>query len=165
MRNTQCAECGGGATVSRKNYRFDQMGIPVELQKIEVIDCPNCGESPIIPNMNELMDALAMAVVCHPCTLRGAEVRFLRKYVNKSAREFAQYLHIEHTSLSKIENSQRKLSATLDKLVRLTIFGMQPKLRDELNELMELMPNIKDRCSDENAEIQIDPATGVYQYA
>jgi len=115
--------------------------------------------------MDELMDSLALAVLCHPCTLTGSDVRFLRKYINKSAREFAQYLHIDHTSLSKIENSQRKLGAPLDKLVRLTIFGMQPRLRDELNELMELMPKIKDSCPDSNTEIQIDPATGEYQYA
>jgi YgiT-type zinc finger domain-containing protein len=165
MRNAKCLECGGNATVSRKNYRFDQMGSPVELQRIEVIECPNCGEEPIIPHMNELMDSLALALLCNPCTLNGAEVRFLRKYVNKSAREFARYLHVDHTSLSKIENGQRKLRSTLDKLVRLTVFGMQPKLRDELHKLMELMPEIKDRCQDDNEEIQIDPATGNYQYA
>lgn len=146
MRDTKCAECGGNATVSRKNYRFDQMGIPVELQRIDVIECPNCGETPIIPNMNELMDLLALAILCNPCTLKGGEVRFLRKYVNKSARELARFLHVDHTSLSKIENGQRKLRSTLDKLVRLTVFAMQPKLRDELNKLVELMPEIKDRC-------------------
>jgi DNA-binding transcriptional regulator YiaG len=165
MKNTQCAECGGNASVSRKNYRFEQMGIPVELQRIEVIECPNCGVTPIIPHMNELMDLLALAVLCNPCTLKGSEVRFLRKYVNKSSREFSRYLHIDHTSLSKIENGQRKLRSTLDRLVRLTVFGMQPKLRSELNQMMDLMPDIKDRCQDDNEEIQVDPATGIYQYA
>lgn len=165
MKIIKCENCGGKATVSRKNYRFDQLGIPVELQKIEVIECAECGSEPIIPHMNELMDTLAMAVLCSPCKLTGGEVRFLRKYVNKTAREFAQFLHIEHTHLSKIENEQRKIGAPLDKLVRYTIMGLQPKLIEDIKELMELMPNIKDKCPNLRPEIQVDPATGVYQYA
>ena len=105
------------------------MGIPVELMHIEVIDVPTAENLQSFRTWMELMDSLALAVLCHPSTMRGEEVRFLRKYVNKSAREFAQYLHIEHTGLSKIENSQRKLTATMDKLIRLTVFGMQPKLK------------------------------------
>ena len=165
MRDTMCPECGAGATISRKNYRFEQMGIPVDLQQIEVIECPTCGEIPVIPHMNELMDVIALGVLCNPCKLRGTEVRFLRKYINKSAREFAHYLHINHTSLSKYENGQRQLGASLDKLVRLTIFGMQPKLRADLTEMMELMPNIKDKCQQKKIEMQVDPARGTYQYA
>ena len=165
MRKTTCIECGGNATVSRRNYQFDQMGIPVELRNIEVISCPNCGETPVIPNMNDLMDGLAFAVLCNPCTLTGAEVAFLRKYVNKSAREFARYLKINHTSLSKIENQQRKLRSGLDMQVRLTVFAMDEKLRQRLNELVEMIPDIKDRCANDNEQILIDPATGNYEYA
>lgn len=165
MKTTKCAECGGEATVSRKNHQFDQMGFPVELCNIEVIECPNCGPDPIIPHMDRLMDTLAAGVVCNPCKLTGAEVRFLRKYVNKSAREFAQFLHIEHTHLSKIENNRRKMGGPLDKQIRLTVMALQPKLVEDIHFLMELMPNIKDKCAEPKTEIQVDPATGNYQYA
>lgn len=165
MKTMKCENCGGKATVSRKNYRFDQLGIPVELQRIEVIECRECGSEPVIPHMNELMDTLALAVLSSPCKLTGEEVRFLRKYVNKSAREFAQFLHIEHTHLSKIENDQRKIGATLDKLVRFTVIGLQPELTGDIKKLMILMPHIKDSCPNPKPEIQVDPATGIYQYA
>jgi transcriptional regulator with XRE-family HTH domain len=165
MKTTQCAGCGGETTVSRKNYRIDQMGFPVELQRIQVIECPKCGPEPIIPHMDELMDTLALAVLCRPCMLTGAMVRFLRKYANKSAREFSELLHVDHTHLSKIENDHLDPGAPLDKLVRLTVIGLQPKLAKDIKQLMDLMPSIKDSCLGEEEEIQIDPATGVYQYA
>lgn len=141
------------------------MGFPVELQRIQVIECPKCGPEAIIPHMDELMNTVAMAVLSRPCMLTGPMVRFLRKYVNKSAREFAEFLHVDHTHLSKIENDHLDPGAPLDKLVRLTVMGLQPKLAEDIKEFMELMPNIKDSCLDEEAEIQIDPATGIYQYA
>ncbi len=166
MKKTTCAECGSDATVTEKNYRTLQFGIPVELQGIEVIECSGCGESPVIPHLNELMEGLALVVLCKPCTLTGADVRFLRKFVNKSARDFSRYLNYEHTTLSKVENDKRAVDPSLDKLVRLTVAGLEPKMRGELDKMMELMPNIRARCEgDIVEEILGNPATGIYEYA
>jgi len=49
--------------------------------------------------------------------------------------------------------------------VRLTVFAMDEKLRQRLNELVEMIPDIKDRCANDNEQILIDPATGNYEYA
>jgi DNA-binding transcriptional regulator YiaG len=166
MKTELCGNCGKTAHVVRKNYQFEEMGVPVELQRIKVIECPHCGNiDPIIPNMDGLMHVLALAVLCNPSKLCGQEVRFLRKYVNKSELNFARYLHIDHTHLSKIENNRLEIGTGTDKLVRLMVINMDPKLADGIKRLMELMPNIADSCSEEKQEIQIDPSTLQYQYA
>jgi transcriptional regulator with XRE-family HTH domain len=165
MKTASCSNCGGLAEVLTQNHEFTEMGIPVVLQKIKVIRCSDCGnEDPIIPNMDGLMHILAVAVVCCPSKLSGAEVRFLRKYAGKSAREFARFLHVDHTHLSKVENGKTEIGTRLDKLVRLLVVNMSPTLRDEIKKLLDMMPDIDDSC-DEEKGIEIDPATQSYQYA
>jgi DNA-binding transcriptional regulator YiaG len=166
MKTEPCSNCGEMAKVVCKNYEFKEMGVPVMLHKIGVIECGHCGNiDPIIPNMDGLMHVLALGLLCKPEKLCGGEVRFLRKYVNKSAVEFSRFLHMSHTHLSKIENDRYEISPQADKLVRLMIIGMDPKLNDGIKELMAIMPNITDDCCDEKKQIQIDISKGVYQYA
>jgi DNA-binding transcriptional regulator YiaG len=166
MRTELCGNCGQTAQMVRKNYEFTEMGIPVELQQINVISCSYCGNvDPVIPNINGLMHVLALGIVCSPCKLRGEEVRFLRKYVNKSAREFSRYLHIDHTHLSKLENDRYEIGKELDKLVRLIVVNMSSELKEGIKKLMEIMPDITDDCSDNRPHIQIDPANLTHQYA
>lgn len=166
MKTEVCNSCGKDAKVLRKSYRFDEMGLPVELQNIEVIECSHCGNAePIIPNVDGLMKVVAIAVLCNPCKLNGPEIKYLRKYVNKSARDFSRYLTVTHNHLSKLENGRYEITPRLDKLVRLIVRNLDPALAAETQKLMEIIPEIEDCCSDENQEIQIDPATGAYQYA
>jgi DNA-binding transcriptional regulator YiaG len=135
------------------------MGVPAELRGIEVIECPHCGNAdPVITNLDGVMQAAAMGILCSGCTLSGEEVRFLRKYVNKSAREFARILHLDHTHLSKIENGHEKIGPQTDKLVRLLVMNMGPGLATKVNKLIELMPEIDDSCSGAHG-VQIDAGT------
>lgn len=166
MKTEICNTCGGVATVTRKNYLSRDMGIPVKFQNIELIECSKCGSvEPIIPNMDGLMLTLATAIVCSPQKLDGEEVRFLRKYVGKSATEFARFLHIDPTHLSKIENEKTEIGSSLDKLVRLVAANMNRQIMEKsMERLMKMMPDIKD-STDEDVEIQIDPETMNCQYA
>lgn len=166
MKTENCSNCGEMATARRMSYRFDEMGVPVLLQNIEVIECPHCGNTdPIIPNMSGLMKVLASAIICNPCKLNGQEIRYLRKYVNKSAREFARYLNLDHTHLSKLENDRYEINPRLDRLVRLIVGAMAPELAAESSKLVEIMPNIEDCVPDVKQRIEIDPANLTYQYA
>jgi len=166
MKTELCCNCGNTANVVRKNHHFDEMGLPVELQNIEVIECAHCGTvDPIIPNMDGLMKVLAIALVSNRCKLTGEEIRYLRKYVGKSAREFSRYLNVNHTHLSKLENDRYEVTPRLDKLVRLIVCSMDPEIAAGAKNLVELMPDIKDCCPEHKQEIQIDPVTQTYQYA
>ncbi len=166
MKKEPCTVCGSDASVTRKSYRFDEMGVPVELQNIEVIECAHCGNvDPIIPNMDGLMKVLALAILCNPCKLNGQEIRYLRKYVNKSAREFSRYLNLTVSHLSKLENDRYEITPRLDKLVRLIVGNLDPDLAEGTKELMKIISTIADCPTDEKQEIQIDPAAQTYCYA
>lgn len=166
MKTEICSNCGEAAATRRMSYRFDDMGVPILLQNIEVIECPHCGTTdPIIPNMDGLMKVLASAILRNPCKLNGREIRYLRKYVNKSAREFARYLNVDHTHLSKLENDRYEINPRLDRLVRLIVGAMDSELAAESSQLVEMMPNIEDCCPDAKQRIEIDPTNLTYQYA
>jgi transcriptional regulator with XRE-family HTH domain len=88
------------------------------------------------------MTLVACHVIHRPALLDGREVRFLRKYNGKSAREFADLLHIDHTHLSKIENNRVEIGASLDKLVRLLAVNLDRNLNDALEPFLKQLPNI-----------------------
>ena len=163
-----CNECGGVTTVTRGDYRFDEMGLPLILSNIEIIKCDGCGTSePVITHMNELMHTVALAVICQPCKLRGEEVKFLRRYLGKSAKEFAALLHLDKSHMSKLENNKLKggTGKQTDKLIRLLVLNLSPELKDKISELIEMMPGINDDPCTDPSDIRIDPATMRYQYA
>jgi len=166
MKKEECSNCGHSATVTRGDYRFDDMGLPLVLGNIEIIRCGKCGTTePVIPHMNELMDTLALAVICQPCKLRADEVRFLRTYVGKSSKDFAAMLHLDKTSMSKMENGERRVGKQTDKLIRLLVLNLTPELKDKVNEFIEMMTDIDDDPCDDPSDIRIDPDTMRYQYA
>lgn len=166
LKTEPCSNCGHPATVTRGEHRFDDMGLPVILGNIEIIKCSECGTTePVIPHMNELMDTLALAVVCQPCKLGGDEVRFLRTYVGKSSKEFAALLHLDKTTLSKMENDGRDIGKQTDKLIRLLAMSLSPELRDNVDQFLSMMSDIDDDPCNEPSDIRIDPETMRYQYA
>jgi DNA-binding transcriptional regulator YiaG len=166
MKKEECSNCGHAATVTRGNYRFDEMGLPVVLGNVQIIKCSACGTSePVIPHMNELMHTLALAVILQPCKLGAKEVRFLRTYVGKSSKDFAALLHYDKSSMSKMENGERPVGNRADKLIRLLVLNLSPELKGKINQLIEMMPDIDDEPCDDPSDINIDPATMRYVYA
>jgi len=89
MMGIRCSHCGAHVRVVHCTYELKQVGLKnVVLQGIEIVKCPKCkNEDPIIPNMNGLMRALALAVIEKPYRLTGEEVRFLRKYLRLTVRQ------------------------------------------------------------------------------
>ena len=165
MKKEQCSTCEHLAIVTRGNYEFGEMGLPVVLQRIQIVKCSHCGTTePIIPNLNDLMHTVALAVICKPCTLDGEEIKFLRRYVGKTATEFSTLLHLDNTSLSKMENEERKAGPRTDKLIRFLTVSLSPELIDKMDRLVKQLPTMRD-CEKKNAEIQIDPQTMQCQYA
>jgi YgiT-type zinc finger domain-containing protein len=166
MKTQACGNCEAVAAIVRRDYPFAEMGIPVVLENIEVIECSHCGSvEPIIPNIDGLMVALAAALICNPRKLDGDEVKFLRKYIGKSSMEFARFLHVNHTHLSKIENNKLEIGPRLDKLVRLLVANMSLELATHVQDLIKMMPDIDDSSAEGIQSLQIDPATMDFHYA
>lgn len=126
MRKETCSVCGAEASVSKGKFRFDQIGLPVILNKIDLVKC-ECGNiEPIIGNISDLMDVVARATVLKQTPLTGHEIRFLRKYVGKSSKDFSIGIGIDPATLSRWENSQTPIGTTGERLVRVLTMSLSP---------------------------------------
>jgi len=164
MKHT-CSNCGSEAHVERGNYVFKESGLKrVVLQGIELIRCPKCGnEDPIIPRMNDLMRALALATVSKPYRLTGEELRFLRKYLGITAEQFAGLLHVDKTTISKWETNDDPVGEQSDRLIRATVVILGEGLQASQKQTVEKFPAIKSKPR--HLGIQMDAKTLAYHYA
>ena len=120
----QCDTCKRQLKKKRvKEYQYKESGLPnVLLADIDVLECPSCGtQSPLIPAVARLHEALAEAIALKPEPLHGRELRFLRKQLKLSAREFARLIGVDHSTLSRWENAE-SFGKQSDSLVRLFYF-------------------------------------------
>lgn len=150
----ECSNCGSNAKVIRcRKYQFRESGLDnVVLKGITVIKCPKCKNvDPVIPRINDLMRSLAIAVVAKPYRLKGAEVRFLRKYLHMNGEEFARLIHVDRTHLSKWENDEDRVGDQSDRLIRAIALGLGEGLKEKIEQTMRSFPRIA-----ETRDVQID---------
>ncbi len=165
-----CRECGGKAHVVRKDYRFIESGLNnVFLKDIEVVVCSGCkGESPRIPNHDDLIRTIAVALVDKPYELAGYEVRFLRKYLGEGSISFAKMLGIDRSHLSRVENGAMAISRQTDRLVRALALVHDPTLIQKLRRLGrhdEVLRRLSEIGADVNPiEMQLDHDEDGYRY-
>jgi putative zinc finger/helix-turn-helix YgiT family protein len=118
--NDPCVMCGApmgdpvGETVA-----YD-CGLPnVAVAGAVVSRCPSCGEQEVqIPNVAGLHEALALALVSRPGPLSVEEIRFLRKYLGWSGRDFARHFEVADATVSRWENGKRNMPAQSQTLLR-----------------------------------------------
>jgi putative zinc finger/helix-turn-helix YgiT family protein len=110
-------------------YRYSECGLDnVYLKNVQVRVCSHCKEkSPRIARITQLHATIARAVAMQPCPLRGQDVRFLRKQLGYSQKEWAAFLRTDVSTLSRWENGQQAIGVQSDSLMRLLYF----RIRDE----------------------------------
>ena len=114
----KCIECGHAMTTKRENVPFAALPGAV-LVGVEVSRCPKCGASETaIPAMENLLGALANAVIRKRARLTGDEVRFLRKYLGYSSADFAKRIGSSPSTVSKWENGAQPIGLHSDLLLR-----------------------------------------------
>jgi putative zinc finger/helix-turn-helix YgiT family protein len=91
----------------------------VQLINLPVWVCTNGHEEVTIPAMTELHELIAHSIIRKPAALDAAEIKFLRRRVGLSAREFAERLGITPIHLSRYENDRRRPTKPMDLLIRL----------------------------------------------
>lgn len=123
-------------------YHFVDAGIPnVYLAGIKYFVCKVCERivKVQIPSVEELMNALARALVCKSSPLRGEEVQFLRKRLGVKQSLFASILGYSPEQLSRWENGHNELAGATDRLVRLAYAFMSKD-----HGLQKLVAKVKD---------------------
>ena len=114
----KCRKCGQDYMESTGDYHFKSSRLDnAYIQDANLIHC-GCGVGLKIRAMGSVLDELGNAVINKPGPLNGQEIRYLRKNVGLSAREFAKMLEVNHTTLSKWENG-RAPGRPNDLLIRL----------------------------------------------
>ena len=131
-----CSSCGAETAVSLGIYPFKESGLSnVVLIGIELIKCDACGNvDPIIPDVNDLMRALAWHCATQKYRLSGEDVRFLRKYLNMSGVEFAQLLGVDKSTLSKWENDDDPVGTANERLIRSVALSLGDGLKERSEE-------------------------------
>lgn len=134
----KCPQCGHGMKTGRENYLYRESGLPnVTLVGIEVSRCPECGEhEAVIPKIEQLHRALAVAVAQKAPGLIPEEIRFLRKYLGWSGGDFAEHMGVAAETVSRWENGSTTMSATAERLLRLAALRLEP-VRDYPLEILK----------------------------
>ena len=101
----------GRKTILERPYQYVESGLDnVFLVGVTLHTC-QCGEELVeIPKGEQLDDVIAKVLIQKGEPLSGAEVRFLRKYAELPAKDFARILGVSPEHLSRVEN--RKVQRT-----------------------------------------------------
>jgi len=136
----KCPSCNEPMTSARENHSYTASGLPyVTLVGIEIRRCKACGEHEVvIPKIEQLHRAIALAVVSKRPRLTAPEVRFLRKYLGWSGAAFAKHMGVTPESVSRWENEREQMSPVADRLLRLMVVTRAPVSEYPLESLAEL---------------------------
>jgi putative zinc finger/helix-turn-helix YgiT family protein len=123
-----CPACSTPLSTRRGDYQYLESGLPnVTLLDIELLTCDDCDEEMAsIPRLEELHRVLAFAIATHPARLVGTEIRFLRKYLGWSGKDFAATMGVQPETVSRWENDRERIGLVSDRLLRTMVLRLRP---------------------------------------
>src|SRR5262249_46395388 len=138
-------ECGGTLRVKKEVVPFDQaMGLPGVMLYTDVARCPKCHSYEVlIPNIDGLHRAIAREIVRRPARLSPPEVRFLRKVLGWSGRDFAEHMGTSVETVSRWETGATPIGAQADRLLRLMVMTRDPVSDDKRLDLLKTVARAK----------------------
>lgn len=156
----RCVECGAPQTLTRSDEPYPESGLDnVQLLNVPVWICQNGHREVEIPAIEDLHNLLAHMIVRQTPTLSGKDVRFLRKRVGLTARQFAHRIGRTPEWISQVENGHATLDRPNELLFRLSLgvlaahkAGRSPDdlapLVQELEQAMDLATPLRVRHND-----------------
>lgn len=156
----ECSKCGKPARVTNGSYHYKESGLDnVILKGIDIIHCDHCGnDDPMIKAVSKVHDTIAEAVISRRGKLSGKEIRFLRKYMNISARAMAEILHVHPSTMSKWENDEDPIGDQSEALLRVLVAAQKNESYGEMIEHVKAVSSAVNEC-----DILVDEAE--YEYA
>ncbi|SEF99277.1 Helix-turn-helix domain-containing protein [Bryocella elongata] len=153
-----CSNCGSESATTQGVYQFRESGLNnVTLTGIELLTCKECGNTdPVIPNVNDLMAALAWHIATRKYRLNGEEVRFLRKYLKMSATEFAKLIATDRSTLSNWENGKQKIGPQSERLIRSVVLALGDGLKERTEEGVQSFEWLVDEYRPEQMRVDMD---------
>jgi putative zinc finger/helix-turn-helix YgiT family protein len=142
----QCSNCGLDATRTVGTYQMKESGLNnLTLIGVDLIECSACGNvDPIIPDITDLMRAIAWHLATQSFRLSGEHVRFLRKYLRMNGKAFSDLLGVDNSTLSKWENEADPIGSANERLVRSLALALGDGLKERSEEGIKMFTWITD---------------------
>lgn len=125
---TTCIQCKTPDPTPRtEDHRYVEGGLPnVILLDMTFRRCAKCGhDAIIIPRLEGLHRAIALAVIRKHGRLTGAEVRYLRKTLDLTTADFARLIGVGPAKVSDWEIGPPSIDPGYDRLLRLMVSYME----------------------------------------
>ncbi len=122
-------ECGEKLTERIGDVEIDEGGVKVTLQGVRIFTCPKCKrEMHTIPKMEALFREIASTLARKRQRLMPQEIRFLRKHLGLSSRDFARKMGVDHTTVSKWErvDGPQSMGPVAERLLRVFVLYEKP---------------------------------------
>lgn len=123
-----CGECGGRRMKETvlPEFETDLGGVTVRLMHAVIQEkCEDCGEWTIeIPDLPGLIRATALARAMLPFKLSGKDVKFMRKALDMTGKDFADAMELTPETVSRWENNERGIGGYSEKLLRHNICSL-----------------------------------------
>ncbi len=94
--------------MKKQTVEYKALGFPIIILNPSYIEFE--GEMVLNVNPNKIMDAAFAAVIQKPSRLSGAEVKFLRSYMEYSQESFGRFVGVDHSSVAKWESKKNEFT-------------------------------------------------------
>jgi putative transcriptional regulator len=170
----KCIECGESTKRRIDSYQYLESGLDnVFLQNIPIYEC-NCGAKyPSIFRVSYLNELIGETLLEKQSLLSGKEIKFLRKNLYLSSKDYAKALGVGTTTISKWENEKQRHSDTNDRLIRAMYLIYKGFKNDVAQKILRKLSYIKleqteiyyqisaEFCSDEYM-VNMQPVIGAF---
>lgn len=111
-----------------KNFKYEGLGFPVILNRVKLV---KVGKEfhPLI-DVVKISDLTIRSLVMTKSRLTGNQIRFIRKYLSMSLREFSKIVNETHMAVKKWEDFQNqitKMDPNIELVLRLKISALLKK--------------------------------------
>lgn len=103
----------------RENVVYNGLGFPITLVNVPMKKM--LGEWVIDVNMNELMNVVIEGLIKKPYALTGAELRFVRSYLEMTIDEFGKLCGVSHATVLHWEKRRNAISPAVDGIIRMRL--------------------------------------------
>ena len=142
-----------------KTFVYKGLGIPIKL--INVPMKKKFDEWCIAIDMNKLMRCVLEAIIRKPSALTGAELRYVRKYLEMTLEEFGDTFGVSHVSVLNWETENCKISPAMELYIRLYVLNFlrakDAEFRAFYNELT--LPKLSERPKGKIHPLAVDATT------
>lgn len=138
-----------------ETFVYEGLGFPIKL-----IKCPMkkvCGEWVLDINLDKLQMDMLKALIHKPVPLTGAELRFIRKFLELSTTAFGKLVGVSHPAVLKWEKNQVHINPATEIYIRLHVLQTLRAKDREFRNLYEQISieNLLKHKNDNNIPISI----------